>query len=54
MKYAAIILLSCLLTGCGSARFADGGRNNVDYARNCGMAMDELGMCNSYVSPHEF
>lgn len=53
MRLSHVILIAaCLLAGCTSTRHSASG--NRDYARNCGMAMDELGMCNGYLSPHEF
>lgn len=54
MKKLIILGMALLCAGCATSRYNDGGRNNVDYARNCGYAMDELGLCNGYMSPHEF
>lgn len=46
---ASATVVGMLIAGC-----AGGGRDNHDYARNCGMAMDDLGLCRGYNSPHEF
>lgn len=45
------IIGALLLAGCGGGGHASYG--NRDYARNCGNAMDELGMCGGY-GPHGF
>lgn len=44
MRRLVVLLMLAALTGCagGVARHAD---QNRDYARNCGAAMDELGLC---------
>lgn len=51
MRIIIATIALCLLTaGCTTT----GGSGNRDYARNCGYAMDELLLCNGYVSPHTF
>ncbi|WP_292336645.1 hypothetical protein [Mesorhizobium sp.] len=50
MKKIIVLVAALLCAGCAST----GNYANGDYARNCGMAMDELTLCNGYVSPHEF
>ncbi|WP_189401994.1 MULTISPECIES: hypothetical protein [unclassified Mesorhizobium] len=50
MKKLIILGMALLCAGCATT----GGRNNIDYARNCGNAMDELGLCSGYYSPHTF
>lgn len=47
MKYLVVTALVVLLSACGHYTGP-----NRDYARNCGNAMDELGMCGGY--SHEF
>lgn len=49
MRYLLIVALVAL-SACGGGH--GGTYGNRDYARNCGNAMDELGMCGGY--NHEF
>lgn len=57
------IIGAVLLAGCANHSYREGGGHNLygtsiggnrDYARNCGNAMDELGMCGGYQSPGSF
>lgn len=41
----AVILLAAALIGCAGGPVARHADQNRDYARNCGAAMDELGLC---------
>ncbi|MER9524051.1 hypothetical protein NKI96_10745 [Mesorhizobium sp. M0292] len=60
---SAAVLAYLALAGCANHGYREGGGHNLygthgagnrDYARNCGMAMDELEMCGGYISPRSF
>ncbi|TIU88833.1 MAG: hypothetical protein E5W06_00250 [Mesorhizobium sp.] len=58
MNIKHLWLIGALLaaTGCANHGYREGGGHNLyrstygnrDYARNCGYAMDELGLCGGY------